>query len=367
MIAGWTAEFVEDGYLFWSGQGDLTIGAKTYRGMGELVQLSPASEGVGIADDRLSVVLNVSDMETLVDQLVETPSKTQTFKFVASNYYGETSSEHASHYIIFRENDRAEAAKSERNLVLNDELKNENMANIYLSTFAIQFTNKTLNFQMFWTRDNLRPQPSGFDLTDQWEQHGTISFKIKRTTDDMYYNYSGVGSWQSDEIENVVMANSIDRDNPYRFPFSENKDASLFVDNSGIQSRRRQGYIYELEVTLDDGSGTSTVKKVVQQSLRDALLQDPGLQTIKINWIYSNDNGRTFSKSRLQFVGRLSAPSFDGRQYFFELEQYRGTGDNPIVWSDEFQKQLHPDDDGLEYMRVFGQPFQIKWPPPEAS
>ena len=107
-----------------------------------------------------------------------------------------------------------------------------------------------------------------------------------------------------------------------------------------------------------DANNMSSMK----DTLRELLLKDEKLHTIKVSWLFSSDKGRTWYKSNLQFVGFLSKPTFDGSLYTIELEQYKGSGENIIVWSDEFQKSLYPDDDGFEYMRVFGQPFRVNWP-----
>lgn len=101
-------------------------------------------------------------------------------------------------------------------------------------------------------------------------------------------------------------------------------------------------------------------------AIRQAFMQDPGPLTVEVNWIYSEDNGKTWTRLPRKYVGRLSNPKFVNNVYQVELETYAGDVDRgrPRRWSDEDQRAYYPGDKGMEYMRELEQGIdKVLWPP----
>ena len=105
--------------------------------------------------------------------------------------------------------------------------------------------------------------------------------------------------------------------------------------------------------------------RVFSADLRAAVLQDPGPLPVEINWIYSTDQGQSWTRLPRKFVGRLSSPTIQNGIYTIEIETYGGDVDRgrPLKWSDEDQQDRAPGDKGLEYMRQLASGIDTRWPP----
>ena len=121
------------------------------------------------------------------------------------------------------------------------------------------------------------------------------------------------------------------------------------------------------EASLDAPNRRMTASfAVTTPELRMALMQDPGPLTVVIEWIVSDNQGRTWRKAPRKFVGRLSKPAIKDGIYTIEIETYGGDVDRgrPLKWSHEDQQRRHPGDRGLEYMRQLSEGITTaRWPP----
>ncbi len=105
----------------------------------------------------------------------------------------------------------------------------------------------------------------------------------------------------------------------------------------------------------------------IPKDLRSKFLQDAGPQKTTVEWVYSQDSGKSWRRIEdLSFRGRLSTPSLVEGALQVEIETLRGDVDRgrPLRWSHEDQQRRFPGDKGLEYMRALAQQGQeASWPP----
>ena len=105
----------------------------------------------------------------------------------------------------------------------------------------------------------------------------------------------------------------------------------------------------------------------IPADMRRKFLQDVGPAAVTIEWIYSNDSGKTWSKiTDLSFRGRLSTPGLSEGAFQIEVETQRGDVDRgrPLRWSHEDQLRRFPSDKGLEHMRALAREgTETGWPP----
>ena len=110
---------------------------------------------------------------------------------------------------------------------------------------------------------------------------------------------------------------------------------------------------------------TTIAVAVPPSAVRRMLEYDAGPIPVTVDYIYSEDSGRTWQATGHSIAGRLSRPRFEGGIYSVEVETYSGDVDRgtPRMWSDEAQKQRDPTDKGFEFMRQISQGVETKWPP----
>lgn len=108
----------------------------------------------------------------------------------------------------------------------------------------------------------------------------------------------------------------------------------------------------------------------IPRALRRQFLQDVGPKGVLIEWVFSLDRGKTWSKAPstapFAFRGRLSTPSLVQGVLTVEVETMRGDVDRgrPLRWSHEDQQRRHPEDKGMEYMRrLANEGVTTAWPP----
>ena len=344
LIAGWLAEFVEDKYLFWSGLGDITIGNKTYRGVGELANISAAREGVDIPDERLTVSLNVGDIENAVTRSTNLLPDTTSKEF--NNIY-------------------TRQIATQLNAIRGDPPDYDPPLNEW-QIITVGRVRWPTTYQHF-------SKLVGINLARDKEVYDFIVSRVDDNNKILRMSFGGE-YWYEYNWEHV------DRNTSHIYLLTTFRETNMpdtdptlkepnVAQNSNDQPEREttgdDPYNYkEVPLSLQFSGFSIPHIDTVMENLRLALLEDPGLQTVKVNWIFSKDDGRTYIKSGFQFVGRLSKPVFDGGVYTFELEQYKGTGHRPVIWSYEYWKSLYPDDEGLIFMRIFGQIIATRWPPP---
>ena len=122
--------------------------------------------------------------------------------------------------------------------------------------------------------------------------------------------------------------------------------------------------------SIEEAVGVQSKRAQVSISIPDNLqlvrfAEDQGPVPVKVNWIFSNDNGATWTLLPKVFVGRISNPYIENRVYLVELETYTGDVDSGDVkyWSHESQQARFPGDRGFEYVREIAGGIDIEWPP----
>ena len=109
----------------------------------------------------------------------------------------------------------------------------------------------------------------------------------------------------------------------------------------------------------------------ISLATRRQFLQDVGPMEVQIEWVFSLDRGKTWSKAPndmtpFTFHGQLSSPSMTQGVLTVEVETMRGNVDRgkPLRWSHEDQQRRHPGDKGMEYMRALAnEGVTTAWPP----
>ena len=129
--------------------------------------------------------------------------------------------------------------------------------------------------------------------------------------------------------------------------------------------------VSEVETALGEPDKRVTLHlSGIPRPLRRTFLQDAGPKEVLIEWIFSLDRGKTWSKAPnttpFAFRGRLSTPSMTQGMLTVEVETMRGDVDRgrPLRWSHEDQQQRHPGDLGMTYMRALAnEGVTTAWPP----
>lgn len=130
--------------------------------------------------------------------------------------------------------------------------------------------------------------------------------------------------------------------------------------------------VSEVETALGEPDKRVTLSlSGVPRASRRRFLQDVGPKEVVIEWIFSLDRGKTWSKAPndmtpFTFRGQLSSPSMTQGVLTVEVETMRGDVDRgrPLPWSHEDQQQRHPGDRGMEYMRILAnEGVTTAWPP----
>lgn len=83
----------------------------------------------------------------------------------------------------------------------------------------------------------------------------------------------------------------------------------------------------------------------IPTGVRRKFLQDVGPAPVTIEWIYSRDSGKSWTKiAGLSFRGRLSTPGLSDGVFQIEIETLRGDVDRgrPLRWSHEDQQRRYP-------------------------
>lgn len=98
-------------------------------------------------------------------------------------------------------------------------------------------------------------------------------------------------------------------------------------------------------------------------TLRTALLQDPGPAQVSVGQAYSL-NDTTWQMVPRMFTGRVSNPVLDGDRYRVDLVDRYGDPLRPLprYWSDEDQQRRFPGDRGLRYVRQIEAGVRVDWP-----
>lgn len=81
-------------------------------------------------------------------------------------------------------------------------------------------------------------------------------------------------------------------------------------------------------------------------SIRAAFMQDDGPVPIRVEWLFSKDNGLSWKKMPLRFVGRLSNPTMQNQVLTVEIETFSGDVDRGVtrIWSDATHQAAYPGD-----------------------
>ena len=98
--------------------------------------------------------------------------------------------------------------------------------------------------------------------------------------------------------------------------------------------------------------------------LLNELLNDPGPLLVKVEWLFSKDNGQSIQKVPREFFGKLSAPKIQDRIYTVELETIKGDIDRAEIrfWSHEDQQIRDPSDTCFERCEKYAQGVEYRWP-----
>ncbi len=123
----------------------------------------------------------------------------------------------------------------------------------------------------------------------------------------------------------------------------------------------------ELEISSGSPDRRMTITlSGIPQDLRTQFLEDVGAVKVKVEWIYSSDQGASWSLAPVSFSGRLSTPALGDGSLTVELETLRGDVDRgqPRHWSDGDQRRRTADDLGMEYMAQLARKgVETGWPP----
>ena len=99
------------------------------------------------------------------------------------------------------------------------------------------------------------------------------------------------------------------------------------------------------------------------ENRNDLLLLDASAR-IRVNDIFSDDNGATWQSTGLRFVGQVSNPNIDNNFVFScEIETARGLErkGNPVIWSNQAQLKRHPGDECFKYLEKITTGIESRW------
>ena len=124
-------------------------------------------------------------------------------------------------------------------------------------------------------------------------------------------------------------------------------------------------------VAAEEGAPLERVELTINATdtaVRASLLADPGPLEITIRWVYSDDNGATWSILPRLAKGTLSQPRIEGNRYTITLEFESGRDDapRPQMWSHEECLARSTDEvtyGGMEWVPELAAQASVSWPP----
>lgn len=99
------------------------------------------------------------------------------------------------------------------------------------------------------------------------------------------------------------------------------------------------------------------------ENRNDLLLLDASTR-IRVDDIYTDDNGMSWQSTGLRFAGQVSNPQIDNNFVFTcEIETARGLErkGKPIIWSNQAQQARHPGDECFKYLEKITTGVESRW------
>lgn len=148
--------------------------------------------------------------------------------------------------------------------------------------------------------------------------------------------------------------------------WSGDHDATI----AGILYRGVRGLIQisDVEDSVRDPSRLRVDIDATDPTIRAALLPDSGPLLVEIRWIRLPSNSEAWVDVGRAVHGRLSAPSFDGAVYTFDIVSPRGDERlSQVRWSHDAQQDRAPGDTGFSRLANIADGVSGTWPPTSAD
>ena len=142
------------------------------------------------------------------------------------------------------------------------------------------------------------------------------------------------------------------------------------LDDLSFDSKTYKGIgnILQISEVINAASQTSKRIRVIfdasKATDRNSLITFDAATQIKVRDIYSDDFGKTWNLTGLNYVGQVSNPHIDDSFTFScELETSRGLAreGRPQIWSNEAQLKRYPGDNCFKYLEKISQGVESRW------